>query len=156
MRLFGQKSANGYTIVIGCGRLGATLANEVSDKNGNVLIMDKDAGSFRKLSPSFGGLTQQGDGLDLAALADAHIENAQVLIAVTDNDNTNIMLAQIAKEVFHVNKVIVRLYDPERQTVYARSGIETICPSLLSSREIDKILVPLPQAPMVSVTSAAI
>jgi trk system potassium uptake protein TrkA len=66
------------------------------------------------------------------------------------------MLAQIAKEVFHVNKVIVRLYDPERQTVYAHSGIETICPSLLSSREIDKILVPLSQTPLASATSVAI
>lgn len=147
---------NGYTIVVGCGRLGASLANEVSDRNGNVLILDRNSCAFRKLSPSFGGLTQVGDGLDLAALAEAHVENAKVLIAVTDSDNTNIMLAQIAKDVFSIDKVIVRLNDPEKQSVYAHSGIETICPSLLSSREIDKVLLPAIQEPLTSMRAVAI
>ena len=147
---------NGYTIVVGCGRLGASLANEVSDRNGNVLILDRNSCAFRKLAPSFGGLTQVGDGLDLAALAEAHVEKAKVLIAVTDSDNTNIMLAQMAKEIFSVDKVIVRLNDPERQSVYAHSGIETICPSLLSSREIDKVLLPAIQEPLANMRAVAI
>lgn len=140
MNFFKNKQNKDYTIIVGCGRLGASLANEVSDRNGNVLIMDKDAAAFRKLSPSFGGLTQVGEGLDLAALKEAHIEKTQVLIVVTDDDNTNIMLAQIAKDLYHINKVIVRLSDPDRQDAFNGKDIKTICPSLLSSRAIGNIL----------------
>lgn len=140
MILFGEKQNKEYTIIVGCGRLGASLANEVSDKNGNVLIMDKDAAAFRKLSPSFGGLTQVGEGLDLTALKEAHIEKTKVLIVVTDDDNTNIMLAQIAKDLYHVNKVIVRLKDPDRQNAFNDKDIKTICPSCLSSRAIGNLL----------------
>jgi len=134
-----QKNEN-YTIIIGCGRLGANLANTLSDSGEDVLIIDKNKDSFRKLSPAFGGLTLNGDATDLDVLQEAQISNATAVIAVTNNDNANILVAQIAREIFHIERVIARLYDPEREYVYREFGIDTICPAVLSVKEIDKIL----------------
>lgn len=140
MSLFKTNKTDDYIIIAGCGRLGASLANTLSDKNGNVLIMDSDKESFRRLSADFGGLSVVGNATDIDALRDAEIERARAVIAVTNDDNTNIMVAQIASEMFHVKNVIARLYDPERENVYQELGIDTICPATLSVNEIDKIL----------------
>nr|WP_288824382.1 TrkA family potassium uptake protein [uncultured Clostridium sp.] len=129
-----------YTIIIGCGRLGANLANTLSDSGEDVLIIDKNKDAFRKLSPAFGGLTLNGDATDLDVLQEAQISTATAVIAVTNNDNANILVAQIARELFHIERVIARLYDPEREYVYREFGIDTICPAVLSVKEIDKIL----------------
>ena len=139
MKLFGNKK-NDYIIIIGCGRLGANLASALSDDGGNVLIMDRNKESFRRLSASFGGLSVVANGTDLDALREARIESASTVIAVTNNDNTNIMVAQMARDLFHVEKVIARLFDPERESVYQEFGIKTICPAVLSVKEIDKML----------------
>jgi K+ transport systems, NAD-binding component len=139
-RLTSKQEYENYTIIVGCGRLGATLANTLSDKDGNVLIIDKNKDSFRKLSPSFGGLSIIGDATDIDVMLEAQIGNASAVIAVTNNDNANIMVAQIAREMFHIKRVIARLYDPEREYVYHEFGIDTICPAILSAKGIDKIL----------------
>ena len=140
MKLFDTKNSGEYIIIIGCGRLGASLANTLSDKEGDVLIMDKSKESFRRLSADFGGLSIVGSGTDIEALKNANISNADVVISVTNDDNTNIMIAQLARDMFHVNRVIARLYDPERESVYQELGIDTICPSVLSVKEVDKLL----------------
>ena len=135
-----KKLNKAYTIIIGCGRLGANLANTLYDEGGNVLIIDKNKDSFRKLSPSFGGLTVTGDATDLDILQEAQIAKADVVIAVTNNDNINIMTAQITREIFHITRVIARLYDPDKECVYREFGIDTICPAVLSVKEIEKII----------------
>ena len=140
MTLFKNKKQSSYTVIIGCGRLGANLANTLSEEGENVLILDKEKDSFRKLSSSFGGLAVEGDGTELDTLKAADVQRADTIIAVTNNDNINIMIAQIAKECFSVKKVISRLFDPERECVYQELGIDTICPAVLSANEIDKIL----------------
>lgn len=140
MEVFVTNKTADYTIIIGCGRLGANLANSLSDSGGNVLIMDKDKSAFRKLSPSFGGLAVAGDGTDFEDLQEAQIDKASVVIVVTNNDNANVMIAQLAREVFKVKRVIARLYDPEREYIYHEFGIDTICPAVLSVKEIEKIL----------------
>ena len=140
MTLFKNKKQSSYTVIIGCGRLGANLANTLSEEGENVLILDKNKDSFRKLSSSFGGLGVEGDGTELETLKAADVQRADTVIAVTNNDNINIMIAQIAKECFSVKKVISRLFDPERECVYQELGIDTICPAVLSANEIDKIL----------------
>ena len=144
MKLFETKKKNDYVIIIGCGRLGANLASALSDDGGNVLIMDKNRDSFRRLSASFGGLSVVANGTDLDALQEAQITNASTVIAVTNNDNTNIMIAQIARDLFHVDNVIARLFDPERESVYQEFGIKTICPAVLSVKEIDRMLTRRP------------
>lgn len=140
MSLFNRKKKSSYTIIVGCGRLGANLANTLSEEGESVLILDKSKDSFRKLSPSFGGLAMEGDGTEPDILKAANIRRADTVIAVTNNDNINIMIAQIARECFSVKRIISRLYDPERECVYRELGIDTICPAVLSVNEIDRIL----------------
>lgn len=140
MTRFKNKKQSTYTVIIGCGRLGANLANTLSEEGENVLILDQNKDSFRKLSSSFGGLAVEGDGTELETLKAADVQRADTVIAVTNNDNINIMIAQIAKECFSVKKVISRLFDPERECVYQELGIDTICPAVLSANEIDRIL----------------
>ncbi|MDF2520377.1 MAG: TrkA-N domain protein [Clostridia bacterium] len=140
MKLFTQKKSDDYIVIIGCGRLGASLANTLSEQDGNVLVIDNDKDSFRKLSPSFGGLTLTGDATDADVLQEAQIEKATVVISVTNNDNTNIMIAQMAKELFKKERVIARLYDPELECVCQEFGIDTICPAVLSIKRISNLL----------------
>lgn len=132
---------NKNVLIIGCGRLGASIANTFSDKNMSVTIIDIQKDSFRKLSPSFLGLLMEGDGMDMDILEEANIRKADVVIVVTDNDNINILVSQIAKNIFEVEEVIIRLYDHERECVCRDSNINTIFPALLSSSEVDKILM---------------
>ena len=129
-----------YIIIVGCGRLGANLANTLSDDDGNVLIMDTSKDAFRRLASNFGGLTMVGNGTDLEDLKNAQIQKAAAVVAVTNDDNTNIMIVQLAREMFHVERAIARLYDPERESVYQELGIGTICPAILSAKEVDKLL----------------
>ncbi|MDO4482513.1 MAG: NAD-binding protein [Bacillota bacterium] len=140
MKEFFSKKNDKYTVIIGCGRLGASLANTMSEGDGDVTIMDIDKNSFRKLSSSYGGLVVKGDGMDFADLEEAQVDKADVVVAVTNNDNVNIMIAQIAREVYKVKRVIARLYDPERECVYHEFGIDTICPAVLSANQIDKMI----------------
>lgn len=140
MKTIEAKKQGTYTVIIGCGRLGANLANTLSNAGENVLIMDENKNSFRRLASNFGGLSVVGNGTDLDMLREAHIRQASAVIAVTNDDNTNIMIAQIARDIFKVECVIARLYDPECETVYQEFGIDTICPSVLSAKEIDKLL----------------
>lgn len=135
-----NNSEKAYTLIIGCGRLGSSLANELSDKDSDVLIIDRNKDSFRKLAPSYGGLTLMGDATDFNVLNEAQIKKVTRVIAVTDNDNTNIMLAQISKAHFNIARVIIRLYDPERTCIYNGMGIETISPLLLSIKEISSMI----------------
>lgn len=137
-----RKKNNSYTVIIGCGRLGASLATELSNNNLDVLIVDSDKSAFRKLSPAFGGLTLIGDASDYKVLEEAQIKKATTVIVVTNNDNTNIMVAQICKINFGISRVILRLYDPERKCICSDMGLETISPVILSIDEISKILIP--------------
>ena len=144
MKLFEKNTNSDYTIIIGCGILGANIANTLSDAGENVLIMDEKKESFQLLSSNFGGLSIVGNGMDLDKLREAHIERATGLIAVTENDNTNIMIALLAKEIFHVKQVVARLLDMDREIVYKGYDINTICPTVLSANEINKILAGTP------------
>lgn len=140
MKELTNKKENSLTIIAGCGRLGASFANTLSDQEENVLVIDRNKDSFRKLSPSFGGFTLIGDATDFDVLQEAQIDKATVVIAVTDNDNTNIMVAQMAKELFEKKWVIARLNDPDKECVCYNTGIDTICPVALSIKEIEKLI----------------
>ncbi len=143
MKLFERnhhKTNKDYTIIVGCGRLGASLADRLSDQGSNVLVIDEQEKSFRKLSPDFGGMVIQGDATEFSVLKRAEIGKATSVIAVTNHDNTNVMIAQIAKEMFHIDNVIARLYDPDRECVYRELEINTICPVVLSTSKVDQLL----------------
>jgi trk system potassium uptake protein TrkA len=137
MGLFKRKSQQNV-LIVGCGRLGSSLANILSEQNKNVTIIDIDAKAFRKLSSSFGGLSLEGDGSDIDHLMYADANQADVLIAATDDDDTNIMIGQIARQVFGIEIVLVRLYDTSKQVAFENLGIISICPANLSIDEIKR------------------
>ncbi|MCL2136787.1 MAG: TrkA family potassium uptake protein [Coriobacteriia bacterium] len=140
MSPFWSTKKEDYIVVIGCGRLGANIANSLSDEGIDVLVVDIDKESFRKLSSSYSGLTLAGDAMDLDVLAEAEIERATAVITVTNYDNTNILVAQIAKNLYGINHVIARLYDTDRDCVYQEFNIDTIAPAVLSMQQIDRLL----------------
>lgn len=121
-------------LIMGCGRVGAKLA-ELLDADGHtVTILDTDAYSFRKLPHTFRGTALIANGIDEEALRRAGIEEANVFIALTQGDNRNAFAAQMAKHIFNVPRVVCRIYDPLRQEMYSTLGIETISPTTIFAR----------------------
>jgi trk system potassium uptake protein TrkA len=116
---------------MGCGRLGARLAGLLDAEGHHVTILDLDSYAFRRLPPEFHGTALVGNGLDGEVLRRAGIENTEVLVAVTQGDNRNIMAAQMAKHLFGVPRVLCRIYDPLRQEIYSTLGLETFSPTTI-------------------------
>ena len=129
-----------HIVIMGCGRVGSTLAHTLEARGHAVAVVDQDADAFRRLGSEFTGLTVTGIGFDRDVLITAGIEHADGFASLTNGDNRNIMAAQIAREVFHVPKVITRIYDPIRQDVYQELGLNTICPTLAGARQIHAML----------------
>lgn len=120
-------------VILGCGRVGAALATKLDKAGHNVTIIDASSDSFQRLDPEFNGEKVVGNGTDEEILKRAGIEKADAFAAVTNGDNRNIMASEIAKEIFHVKKVVCRIYDPIRQTTYNLLGIDTICPTTIGA-----------------------
>src|SRR5512136_3218727 len=120
-------------VILGCGRVGSTLALMLDSEGHEVGIIDMDPSAFRRLGESFGGRAISGIGISADVLRDAGIEQAAAFLAVTNGDNTNIMAAQIAKVLFQVPRVMARIYDPLRAEVYREVGIETLCITTLGA-----------------------
>ncbi len=120
-------------VILGCGRVGSTLARQLSLEGHAVAVIDLTKDVFRRLGPKFKGQRVVGNGLDQDTLKTAGIERASVFIAVTQGDNTNIMGAQIAGEVFSVPRVVARIYDPIRAQAYRELGITTLCTTTLAA-----------------------
>lgn len=120
-------------VILGCGRMGSTIAANMSRNGHDVTIMDLDPGSFRRLPRDFAGKKVVGNGIDADALRKADVESADAFIALTNGDNRNIMSVQIAKVQFKVQKVLARIYDPIRAAAYAEMGIETICTTCIGA-----------------------
>jgi trk system potassium uptake protein TrkA len=128
-------------LIMGCGRVGATLANMMANEGHDVTIMDISSASFARLGRDFPGANVIGDGTDEVVLRRAGIEEMECFIAVTNGDNRNILAAQIAKNTFHVPRVICRIYDPKRQETYAELGLDSICPTVVSAQLIRNALL---------------
>ena len=122
-----------YIIVVGCGRLGSHLANCLSRDGNLVVVIDRKETTLNELSPDFSGFRINGDATHMAVLKEAKLKDADVLIATTHDDNVNLMVAQVAKKIFHVSHVLVRVYDPKREEVYAQLGVDTICPTSVAA-----------------------
>ena len=120
-------------VILGCGRVGATLATMMDLAGHKVSVIDYSNESFRRLDPKFSGETVVGNGVDEEVLIRAGIKEADAFAAVTNGDNRNIMASQIAKEIFNVKKVVCRIYDPMRQSTYNELGLETICPTVIGA-----------------------
>jgi trk system potassium uptake protein TrkA len=127
------KSETMKIVILGCGRVGSTLAKQMSGEGHDVTVLDQTSDAFRRLGPKFRGQRLVGSGLDQDLLKRAHLSAADVFIAVTQGDNTNIMAAQIAREVFSVPRVMARIYDPIRAQAYRELGITTLCTTTLAA-----------------------
>lgn len=121
-------------VILGCGRVGATLANMMDKEGHEVSVIDYSSDAFQRLNTNFRGETVVGNGADEEILIRAGIKDADAFAAVTNGDNRNIMASQIAKEIFKVKKVVCRIYDPIRQSTYNELGLETICPTLVGAQ----------------------
>ncbi len=130
-----------YIILVGCGRVGAQLATMLSQEGHAVVVVDDDPDSFNRLSENFSGSTIQGNGIDEDVLRGAGIERADAVVTATNGDNTNIMVAQIAQEIFGVERVVARCYDPVRSNAYEMLGLKTICPTTVGAEMLRETIV---------------
>ena len=116
---------------MGSGRVGSQLAALLDSDGHQVVILDTDEYSFRRLPPTFKGTALLGDGTDDEVLEKAGLREADAFVVVTQGDNRNIMAAQIAKHIFNVPKIICRIYDPLRRDLYSTLGIEAFSPTTI-------------------------
>ncbi|HEX9230403.1 MAG TPA: TrkA family potassium uptake protein [Jatrophihabitantaceae bacterium] len=115
-----------HIVIMGCGRVGSTLAHELERREHSVAVIDMNPDAFRRLGEHFRGRQITGLGFDRDTLVAADIEQADAFAAVSYGDNSNIISARLARETFGVQKVIARIYDPKRAEVYERLGIPTV------------------------------
>lgn len=123
-------------IVVGCGRVGSSLATMLSSNGRNVCVIDTKADAFSALGRNFNGATLQGLGFDEGVLVRAGIEDCDVVAAVTSNDNTNLMVVEVARRIFGVEHAIARLYNTNRERVYGQLGIDYVCGTSLIAEEV--------------------
>lgn len=126
------------TLIIGCGRLGASIANKDSSMGKNVLVVDLDENAFENLSDSFSGYKFVGDVTDLSLLEEAYITSAKEIIITTGNDNVNVFLAYVAREIYDVPNIYVRLDDPNLEVLLRGLDVHAIYPFELS---LDKFIL---------------
>jgi trk system potassium uptake protein TrkA len=131
-----------HIVIMGCGRVGSTLAHILEDRDNTVAIIDRDQEAFRRLRSSFKGNKVIGVGFDRAVLTQAGIERADAFIAVSSGDNSNIISARVARETFGVQRVVARIYDPRRAEVYERLGIPTVATVSWTADQILRRIIP--------------
>lgn len=131
-----------HVIVAGCGRVGSSLAASLTDSGHTVAVIDRRPESFVRLPPGFTGRTVTGVGFDRDRLVEAGVEEADALAAVTNGDNSNILIARVANETFGVDRVVARIYDPKRAAIYQRLGIATVATVSWTTERVLRRLLP--------------
>jgi trk system potassium uptake protein TrkA len=131
-----------HVVIMGCGRLGSTLAQNLDGRGHSVAVIDQNADAFRRLGSEFGGITVTGIGFDRDVLRAAGIERADAFAAVSSGDNSNIISARLARETFGVSRVVARIYDARRAQVYERLGIPTVATIRWAADRMVRHLVP--------------
>ncbi len=127
------------TLIIGCGRLGASIANYSSAQGNDVIVVDADESSFSKLDETFSGYTVVADATDVDELKDAFIDSVKEVIISTEDDNTNLFLAHVCAEIFEIPYVYVRFDDPDKGYLVSSSSIKAIYPFQLSMAALNKM-----------------
>lgn len=126
-------------VIVGCGRFGASIANKFSAEGKNVMVVDNKADRFDKLSDNFMGFKFVGDATDISVLKKAHIETAKEVVIASGNDNANILIAHIARKIFDVPEIYIRLEDPESEALLKGLKVKAIFPFELSFDEFKRI-----------------
>jgi len=131
-----------HIVIMGCGRVGSTIAHILEDQDHSVAVIDQDPDAFRKLTASFKGAKITGIGFDRDVLIEAGIEHAHAFAAVSSGDNSNVIAARVARESFGVERVAARIYDPRRAEVYQRLGIPTVATVRWTADQMLRRLLP--------------
>jgi len=131
-------------LIVGCGRVGSTLAKLLDADNHEVIVVDEDPNAFKRLGQRFKGHVVVGTGIDYDVLKRAGAAQADGFIAVTNGDNRNVMAALIAQRMFHIKKIVARIYDPTRGMMYRDLGIDTVCPTTTGAKMIRDVLMDTP------------
>ncbi|HEY9410329.1 MAG TPA: TrkA family potassium uptake protein [Jiangellaceae bacterium] len=131
-----------HVVIMGCGRVGSTLAHILESRDHTVAIVDQNPEAFRRLAPGFEGATVAGVGFDRDVLLEAGIERAHAFAAVSSGDNSNIIAARVARETFGIENVVARIYDPGRAEVYQRLGIPTVATVRWAADQVLRRLLP--------------
>ncbi len=131
-----------HIVIMGCGRVGSTLAHILEDRGNSVAIIDQDPEAFRKLRASFKGSRVTGVGFDRDVLMQAGIDKSDAFAAVSSGDNSNIIAARVARESFGIERVAARIYDPRRAEVYQRLGIPTVATVRWTADQMLRKLLP--------------
>ena len=131
-----------HVVIMGCGRVGSTLAHNLEARGHSVAIIDQDPDAFRRLGAEFAGVTVTGTSYDRDVLKEAGIERADAFAAVSSGDNSNIISARLARETFGVSRVVARIYDAKRAEVYERLGIPTVATVRWTADRMLRHLVP--------------
>jgi trk/ktr system potassium uptake protein len=131
-----------HVVIMGCGRVGSTLARSLEDRNHTVSVIDNNPDAFRRLGPSFNGDKITGYGFDQAVLTKAGIQRADAFAAVSSGDNSNIIAARVARETFGIDQVVARIYDPGRAEVYQRLGITTVATVKWTADQVLRRILP--------------
>jgi trk system potassium uptake protein TrkA len=136
-----------HFVIMGCGRVGSTLAHSLENQGHDVAVIDQLESAFRRLGSSFEGRRVTGVGFDRDTLTDAGIEKAYAFAAVSSGDNSNILAARVARETFGVEHVVARIYDPGRAEIYQRLGIPTVATVKWTSDQMLRRLLPQGHVP---------
>jgi trk system potassium uptake protein TrkA len=137
-----------HIVIMGCGRVGSTIAHILEDQGHSVAIIDQEAEAFRKLRSGFKGSKITGTGFDREILIEAGIERADAFAAVSSGDNSNVIAARVARESFSVHNVVARIYDPRRAEVYQRLGIPTVATVRWTADQMLRRLLPEGSEPL--------
>jgi trk system potassium uptake protein len=116
-------------LIIGCGRVGSTLALQLQQEGWDVTVVDESEDALSRLGQNWPGRFVVGHGMDTDLLREAGIEEADAVVAATDGDNTNIVIGQVAQKRFGIQCVVARILDPARAKFYAERGLRTVCPT---------------------------
>ena len=128
---------------MGCGRVGATLAQNISERGHSVAVVDQNNDAFRRLPSDFAGKKVTGVGFDRDTLVQAGIEETYGFAAVSDGDNSNILAARVVRETYGVDNVVARIYDPQRAEIYQRLGIPTVGTVRWTADQVLRRMLPL-------------
>ncbi len=131
-------------LIVGCGRVGSTLAKLLDADGHEVIVVDEDPNAFKRLGTKFKGHVVVGTGIDYDVLKHAGAAQAGGFVAVTNGDNRNVMAALIAQRMFHIKKIVARIYDPTRGMMYRELGIDTVCPTTTGAKMIRDVLMEAP------------
>lgn len=131
-----------HVVIMGCGRVGASLAAALQRLGHTVAVVDKNPQAFHRLGKEFRGQQITGNGFDRDILVEAGIEHATAFAAVSNGDNSNIVSARVARETFGVEHVVARIYDAKRAAVYERLGIPTVATVPWTTDRFLRMLLP--------------